>query len=149
VIAFILQHGSECTPASVQNRFGLVRFRESRGIHVAYEDRTVASNETGAEFVMKIFSTVRDLGVERLDLILLVRPLGNSQLLFHLTIELPCFDDGAIACGREVLGNFSTYSSLSVAAALLAGGDTLYTEDSRTGTIVGNRLKLINPFSNL
>src|SRR5512133_2588289 len=44
-IAFILQHGSEYPPARVQNRFGLVRFRKSRGIHVANEDRTIALSE--------------------------------------------------------------------------------------------------------
>lgn len=68
-IALALQHGPECTPACIENRFGLVHLRKGGGIHVANEERTVASNKPGAEFVMKVFSTVRNL-----DVIALTRP---------------------------------------------------------------------------
>jgi predicted nucleic acid-binding protein len=34
-----------------------------------------------------------------------------------------------------------------VAAALLAGCDTLYTEDMHPGLVIENRLRIVNPFA--
>lgn len=41
---------------------------------------------------------------------------------------------------------FSIYDALIVAAALLAGCDTLYTEDLQNGQSIDGRLTVINPF---
>jgi hypothetical protein len=102
-IALILQHGPECTPARVENRFGLVRLRKGGGIHVANEERTIASNKPGAEFVMKVFSTVRNLGVDRPDPTFLVCALGTGPLCFQLSIVLLRLNDRAIAGGCKIL----------------------------------------------
>ncbi|MBL8597116.1 MAG: PIN domain-containing protein [Devosia sp.] len=39
------------------------------------------------------------------------------------------------------------YDSMIVAAALLAGCDTLYTEDMHPGLVIENRLRIVNPFA--
>lgn len=39
------------------------------------------------------------------------------------------------------------YDSMIVAAALLAGCDTLYSEDMQHGLVVEGRLRIVNPFS--
>lgn len=42
---------------------------------------------------------------------------------------------------------FSIYDSMIVASALLAGCQTLYTEDMHSGLLVEGRLRLVNPFA--
>ncbi|WP_121062510.1 PIN domain-containing protein [Chachezhania antarctica] len=42
---------------------------------------------------------------------------------------------------------FSVYDAMIVAAALLAGCDTLLTEDMHTGLLVEGQLRLVNPFA--
>ena len=39
------------------------------------------------------------------------------------------------------------YDGLIVAAALLAGCDTLYSEDMHAGLVIENRLRIVNPFA--
>lgn len=39
------------------------------------------------------------------------------------------------------------YDSLILAAALLAGCDTLYSEDMHAGLVIDNRLRIVNPFA--
>lgn len=39
------------------------------------------------------------------------------------------------------------YDSMIVAAALLAGCDTLYSEDMHAGLVIENRLRIVNPFA--
>ena len=41
----------------------------------------------------------------------------------------------------------SIYDSMIVAAALLAGCDTLYSEDMHAGLVIENRLRIVNPFT--
>ena len=41
---------------------------------------------------------------------------------------------------------FSVYDAMIVAAALLAGADTLYSEDMHDGLLVEGRLRIRNPF---
>ena len=43
--------------------------------------------------------------------------------------------------------NLRIYDSMIVAAALLAGCETLYTEDMQHGLVVEDRLRLVNPFA--
>jgi predicted nucleic acid-binding protein len=40
----------------------------------------------------------------------------------------------------------SVWDSLIVAAAILSGSETLYSEDMQDGQIFGGRLKVVNPF---
>ena len=42
---------------------------------------------------------------------------------------------------------FRFYDSLIVAAALLAGADTLLSEDMHAGLVIDNRLTIVNPFA--
>lgn len=42
---------------------------------------------------------------------------------------------------------FSVYDAMIVAAALLAGCTTLWTEDMHDGLVVEDRLRLVNPFA--
>jgi predicted nucleic acid-binding protein len=65
----------------------------------------------------------------------------------RLALEVSKIGERKNPDGSARPGNFSTYDSLIVAAALLAGCDTLYTEDNQTGTVVVGRLKLVNPFA--
>src|SRR5450432_421863 len=58
VSAFILQHGSERTPPRIEHRLGVSGLCQSRGIHVANEDSTVALDQPGAEIVQEIFPPV-------------------------------------------------------------------------------------------
>jgi predicted nucleic acid-binding protein len=39
------------------------------------------------------------------------------------------------------------YDSMILAAALLAGCDTLYSEDMHAGLVIENRLRIVNPFA--
>ena len=41
----------------------------------------------------------------------------------------------------------SIYDGMIVAAALLAGCDTLYSEDMHSGLVIENRLRVVNPFA--
>lgn len=72
--------------------------------------------------------------------------VGLSWETTRLALEVSKLGEGKGPDGILRPGNFSTYDSLIIAAALLAGCDTLYTEDNQTGVIVGGRLELINPF---
>jgi predicted nucleic acid-binding protein len=65
----------------------------------------------------------------------------------RLALEVSKIGESTDADGTARPGNFSTYDSLIVAAVLLAGCDTLYTEDNHSGLVVGGRLKIINPFA--
>jgi len=48
VSAFILQHGSECTPARIEHRLSQSGLSERRGIHVANGDSTVGLDQAGS-----------------------------------------------------------------------------------------------------
>src|SRR5579863_5524176 len=65
VRAFVQQHGSECAPARIEHRLGLSGLCERGGIHVADEQSTVGLDQVGTQFVQEIFSTIRDLGMNR------------------------------------------------------------------------------------
>ncbi len=43
--------------------------------------------------------------------------------------------------------DFSVYDAMIVAAALIAGCSTLYTEDMHNGLLVESQLRLVNPFA--
>ncbi len=50
--------------------------------------------------------------------------------------------------GRQLAARYglSVYDSMIVASALLAGADTLYSEDMHDGLLVEDRLRIRNPF---
>ncbi|TKT77587.1 PIN domain-containing protein [Aquamicrobium sp. LC103] len=59
-----------------------------------------------------------------------------------LTVET--HDRGMFLAQRH---GFSTYDAMIVAAALLAGCDTLWSEDMQNGMIVEEKLRIVNPFA--
>ena len=71
VIAFVLQHGSECAPASIQNAFRHFGFCQPSSIHITDKYRPVLFGQTGAQLVQKVFSTVCNLRMDCLDPFLL------------------------------------------------------------------------------
>jgi predicted nucleic acid-binding protein len=59
-----------------------------------------------------------------------------------LTIET--HDLGKLIAERYKL---SVYDAMIVAAALLGGCDTLYSEDMQDGLLIDNQLRICNPFT--
>ncbi len=53
------------------------------------------------------------------------------------------------AVGRALAERYqlSVYDAMIAAAALIAGCDTLYTEDMHAGLVIEDRLRLVNPFA--
>lgn len=87
VIALVLQHGSKCTPPRIEHRLCLSSLGEGGGIHVADEDGTTASHETGAQFVQEIFSAISHLRVNRSGALSFARPLRARQNGFETSIK--------------------------------------------------------------
>src|SRR5260370_27610981 len=87
VSAFVQQHGSECAPARIEHRLGLSGLGQSRGIHVADEEGTVACHQAGAKFVQKISSAVSDLGVDRPGAWSLARTLRACESGFEVAVK--------------------------------------------------------------
>ena len=67
-----------------------------------------------------------------------VRALCRIEPLTEATYDL-----GAHLAMRY---RFSVYDAMIVAAALLAGADTLYSEDMHDGLLIEDRLRIRNPF---
>jgi hypothetical protein len=87
VVAFIPKHGSERTPTCIQDRLRLSGLGEGGGIHIADEDRTMAFDQPGAQFVQEILPAIRDLGVNRSGARSLSRSLRAGQLRLQITVE--------------------------------------------------------------
>src|ERR1700730_12541518 len=87
VSAFIQQHGSKCGPARIEHRLGQSGLCESRGIHVADNDRTVGLHQTGAQFMQEIFAPIGDLGVNRSGSVSMAGALGASQGGFQVAVK--------------------------------------------------------------
>ena len=73
------------------------------------------------------------------ELSLLIRSLCSIE---PLTIET--HDLGKLIAERYKL---SVYDAMIVAAALLGGCETLYSEDMQDGLLVDNQLRICNPFT--
>ena len=73
------------------------------------------------------------------EVLLLIRSLCPAE---PLTIET--HDGGRLIAERYGL---SVYDSMIVAAALLAGCETLYSEDMQDGLLIDRRLRIRNPFA--
>ena len=73
------------------------------------------------------------------ELLALIRLLCSIE---PLTIET--HDLGILIAERYKL---SVYDAMIVAAALLGGCDTLYSEDMQDGLLIDNQLRICNPFT--
>ena len=78
--------------------------------------------------------------IEINELISLIRSLCSS--IEPLTIEI--HDLGKLIAERYKL---SGYDAMIVAAALLGGCETLYSEDMHDGLLIENQLRICNPFT--
>src|ERR1700726_3112502 len=87
VSALVLQHGSKCAPARIEHRLGQSGLCESRGIHVADNDRTVGLDQAGAQVMKEIFAPIRDLGVNRSGSVSMAGALGASQGGFQVAVK--------------------------------------------------------------
>ena len=94
VSAFVLQHGSKCAPARVEHRFGLSGLRQRGGIYVSDEQSTVGLDQAGAQFVQKIFSAIRDFGMNRSRSVSMAGALRASQDGFHVVVKVRGVDRG-------------------------------------------------------
>jgi hypothetical protein len=87
VSAFVQQHGSKCAPARVEHRFGQSGLSQCGGIHVADEQGTVGLDQAGAQFVQEIFSSIRDLGMNRSRSISMAGALCANQDRFQVVVK--------------------------------------------------------------
>jgi hypothetical protein len=92
VSAFILQHGSKCTPARIEHRLSHSGLSKSGGIDVTDEDRTVGIDQPSAEFMQEIFSPIRDLGMNRPGAVSMAGTLRGGQCRFQVAIKALSFD---------------------------------------------------------
>ena len=77
--------------------------------------------------------------VEINEMLALIRPICPTE---PLTIET--HDRGRLVAERYGL---SVYDAMIVAAALLAGCKTLYSEDMQDGLLIDHQLHICNPFT--
>lgn len=73
------------------------------------------------------------------EISMLIRSICTIEAL---TIDI--HDRGKLICERYGL---SVYDAMIVAAALIAGCETLYTEDMQDGQLIDNQLHIKNPFT--
>ena len=73
------------------------------------------------------------------DVLALIRPVCPTA---QLTIET--HDRGRLVAERYGL---SVYDAMIVAAALLGGCETLYSEDLQDGLLINHQLRICNPFT--
>ncbi|HEV7358148.1 MAG TPA: hypothetical protein VGN99_09130, partial [Steroidobacteraceae bacterium] len=87
VSAFVQQHGSKYAPTGIEYRLRHSGLCQSRGIHVADEDRTVSVDKAGAQFVQEIFSPIRDFGMKRSGSVSMTGALRNCQRRFQVAVK--------------------------------------------------------------
>src|ERR1700686_3850176 len=87
VSAFILQHGSECTPARIEYRLGQSGLSQSGGIHIANEDSTLGLDQAGAPFMQEIFAPIRYRGVNRSGSVSMAGALSAGEGGFQVAVK--------------------------------------------------------------
>ena len=65
-----------------------------------------------------------------------------------MTVRIEALTEETYDLGRQLAARYglSVYDAMIVASALLAGADTLYSEDMHDGLLVENCLRIRNPF---
>jgi predicted nucleic acid-binding protein len=110
-------------------------------------DRAEAVVSSGAVISVQVLNEVTNVARRKLrlpwhetsEILALIRNLCPVE---PLTVET--HERGLSIAERYGL---SVYDSMIIAAALLAGCDTLYSEDMQDGMIVEGRLRIRNPFN--
>jgi predicted nucleic acid-binding protein len=72
---------------------------------------------------------------------------GLSAMLRGLLTVVPVtIETHEVGIALAERHGFSTYDAMIVAAALVSGCDTLWSEDMQHGLVADNRLRIVNPF---
>ena len=113
---------------------------------LAKANRAEALLASGGTISVQVLNEVSNVAVRKhgmtwlqVDTLLqLVRTLCRVEPLTEITYDL----------GRHLAERYrlSDYDAMIVAAALLAGTDTLYSEDMHDGLLIEERLRIRNPF---
>ncbi len=109
-------------------------------------DRAEAIIEAGGTISVQVLNEVtnvarRKLGLswdETNDIVTLIKALCEVG-----TLSVETHDKGRNVAERYGL---SVYDAMIVASALLAGCNTLYSEDMQDGMLIDNQLRICNPF---
>ncbi|GGK50484.1 PIN domain-containing protein [Salinarimonas ramus] len=114
------------------------------GAKAEIAEQLLATNPTISVQVLNevLVNCIRKAGMswEKAGVFLLgIRRVCNVVELTEMTHEVGC------ALGERY--GFSVYDSMIVASALLAGCDTLYSEDMHDGLAVEGVLRIVNPFT--
>jgi len=83
---------SEGRPSSIKNRLRHGGLGESGGVHIAYRNVIKLTHDAGAELVVKVVSSIRNLSVYRRNTFLFVGALCNSQSIFGTPVNAPRFN---------------------------------------------------------
>jgi hypothetical protein len=87
VIAFVPKHGSKRTPPRIEHGLRVSSLCKGASVHIADKNRTVVSDQSGAELMQEVLPAVRNLGVNRTGTGFLARPLCSSKLGLEVAIE--------------------------------------------------------------
>jgi predicted nucleic acid-binding protein len=110
-------------------------------------DRAETIVQAGGMFSVQVLNELANVTHRKLtmpwmeinELLSLIRSLCSIE---PLTIET--HDMGKLIAERYKL---SVYDAMIVAAALLGGCETLYSEDMQDGLLIDNQLRICNPFT--
>lgn len=113
--SFVPQHISEHRPARILNGFRHPSFGELGGIHIANDDQAIRVSQALAGDVEMMAPSVSDLGMDRLDAMLISGALSLANGVFISAIVLQSWDfDSVAACGERLEAEIN--SDLSAAS---------------------------------
>lgn len=91
---FVGEHLPERRPTCVQNRFGQSGFSKFAGIDITYNNGAIGSRKARGRGMKKMFSSVRNLGMDSFDSLSVTGTLGIRKLFFVFA-EKAWIADGA------------------------------------------------------
>ena len=103
VIAPVLPHGLEGASTRIERGLGHAGLRERLRVDVADESRRALAHQPRRELVQEVLPAVGDLGVNRLDAVLVPRALGHGQRRLQVTVELLGLDFDPVRAGQRLL----------------------------------------------
>jgi hypothetical protein len=99
----VAEHVSEIRPAGVEHGLSHPCLSQAGGVHIADDDQTILPNDPGGLFVKVVTASVRYLGMDSSNSLLVSRPLGNSQTSFILPVVLERRHLATVAQRCEIL----------------------------------------------
>lgn len=98
----VAEHMPELRPSSVKNGLCHPCLGEGGGVHIADDDQTILPDNPSGLFVKMVTAGIGDLGMDRLDPLLVSRPLSASEYGLKLSIVSEGRNLPAIGQCREV-----------------------------------------------